>query len=49
MIEKARARGFNKIYLETASMLKEAGILYEKFGFRRTDEKRAQRRLLFSS
>jgi N-acetylglutamate synthase-like GNAT family acetyltransferase len=43
MIEQARARGFKKIYLETASVLKEAVALYEKFGFQPTDEKHTPR------
>lgn len=33
MIERSRELGFKKIYLETASVLKEAVGLYEKFGF----------------
>jgi putative acetyltransferase len=33
MIEKAGELGFKKIYLETASVLKVAIGLYEKFGF----------------
>lgn len=33
MIEKAGELGFKKIYLETASVLKVAIKLYEKFGF----------------
>lgn len=43
MIEKARAAGFKKIYLETASVLKEAVRLYEKFGFHPTEEKHTLR------
>jgi len=43
MIEKAREMGFKKIYLETASVLKEAVALYEKFGFEETDEKHTPR------
>ena len=43
MIETARARGFKKIYLETASVLREAVHLYEKFGFQPTDEKHTPR------
>jgi N-acetylglutamate synthase-like GNAT family acetyltransferase len=43
MIEKARAMGFGKIYLETASVLKEAVALYEKFGFLPSDEKHTPR------
>lgn len=38
MIEKARALGFKRIYLETASILKEAVGLYEKYGFQPTTE-----------
>ncbi len=38
MIEKARALGFKRIYLETASVLKEAVALYEKYGFQPTNE-----------
>ena len=36
-IEKARKLGFKRIYLETASVLKEAIGLYEKFGFQPTE------------
>jgi putative acetyltransferase len=43
MIEAARRRGFRRIYLETNSALKEAIYLYEKFGFKPTDEKHAAR------
>ncbi len=43
MIEKAREFGFKKIYLETASVLKEAVKLYEKFGFKETNEKHTPR------
>jgi putative acetyltransferase len=43
MIETARALGFKKIYLETASVLREAVHLYEKFGFAPTDEKHTPR------
>jgi len=43
MIEKARALGFKKIYLETATVLKEAVALYEKFGFEETDAKHTPR------
>ncbi|MGI8885167.1 MAG: GNAT family N-acetyltransferase [Pyrinomonadaceae bacterium] len=38
MIERARKSGFKKIYLETASVLKEAAGLYEKYGFEPTTE-----------
>jgi putative acetyltransferase len=43
MIEKSRKLGFKKIYLETASVLKEAVHLYEKFGFQPTAEKHTPR------
>jgi len=43
MIEAARNRGFERIYLETNSVLKEAIGLYQKFGFTETDEKHAAR------
>lgn len=43
MIEKARRKGFKKIYLETAKILKEAVHLYEKFGFEPTNEKHTPR------
>lgn len=43
MIEEARRHGFRRIYLETNSVLKEAIHLYEKFGFKPTDEKHAAR------
>jgi len=43
MIDTARARGFRRLYLETASVLKEAVALYEKFGFTETDEKHTPR------
>jgi putative acetyltransferase len=43
MIEKARAHGYKKIYLETAKVLREAVALYEKFGFQPTDEKHTPR------
>lgn len=36
MIEKARELGFKRIYLETASVLKTAVGLYEKYGFEPT-------------
>ena len=38
MIEKAETLGCEKIFLETASVLKEAIGLYEKYGFRQTNE-----------
>jgi putative acetyltransferase len=43
MIETARALGFKKIYLETASVLREAVHLYEKFGFEPSNEKHTPR------
>lgn len=43
MIEKARELGYQKIYLETAQVLREAVHLYEKYGFQPTDEKHATR------
>lgn len=43
MIETAREKGYKKIYLETAKVLKEAVGLYEKFGFQPTDEKHTPR------
>lgn len=43
MIETARELGFKKVYLETASVLKEAIKLYEKFGFTPTCEKHTPR------
>lgn len=33
MIEEARARGFRRIHLETASKLKAAIALYQRYGF----------------
>lgn len=38
MIAAAKAAGFKRIYLETASVLKEAVGLYEKYGFQPTTE-----------
>lgn len=38
MIEQAKLLGFQKIYLETASVLVEAMGLYESFGFRPVSE-----------
>lgn len=43
MVEKSKELGFKKIYLETASILKEAVGLYEKFGFTPTCEKHTPR------
>ena len=39
MIKGARERGFKRIYLETATVLKEAAALYEKYGFQPTTER----------
>jgi putative acetyltransferase len=38
MIAAAKAAGFKRIYLETASILKAAAALYEKYGFQPTAE-----------
>lgn len=43
MIEKSRELGYKKIYLETATVLKEAAHLYEKYGFKPTEEKHTPR------
>ena len=43
MIERARELKFKKIYLETATVLREAVALYEKFGFVPTNEKHTPR------
>jgi putative acetyltransferase len=43
MIERAAGLGFNRIYLETNTRLKEAIGLYRKFGFTETGEKHAAR------
>jgi putative acetyltransferase len=43
MIEKSRELGFKRIYLETATILKEATHLYEKYGFKPTEEKHTPR------
>lgn len=43
MIEKSRGLGYKKIYLETATVLKEATHLYEKYGFLPTGEKHTPR------
>ncbi len=43
MIETARKKGFDRIVLETASVLKEAIGLYEKYGFQELAEKHAPR------
>jgi putative acetyltransferase len=42
-IEMAREMGYLRVYLETASVLKEAVHLYEKFGFRPVGEKHTPR------
>lgn len=42
-IERARELGFKKVYLETASVLKEAIGLYRKFGFQPTCERHTPR------
>lgn len=42
-IERARELGFQKMYLETNSVLKEAVGLYQKFGFEPTNEKHTPR------
>ena len=36
LLEAARARGFSRVVLETASVLKEAIALYQRFGFVKT-------------
>lgn len=43
MIEKSRLLGYKRIYLETATVLKEATRLYEKYGFLPTGEKHTPR------
>ena len=43
MLEKAQQLGFQKIYLETNTVLKEAIGLYQKFGFEPTEEKHSPR------
>ncbi len=43
MVETARNLGFRRIYLETATVLKEAVHLYENFGFQPTEEKHTPR------
>jgi putative acetyltransferase len=43
MIKRARELGFQKMYLETNSVLKEAIGLYQKFGFEPTNEKHSPR------
>ena len=42
-IENARKLGYLRVYLETASVLKQAVHLYEKFGFRPVDVKHTPR------
>ena len=43
MIDKARNLGYLRIYLETASVLKQAVHIYEKAGFRPVDVKHTPR------
>lgn len=43
MVEKSRELGFSRLYLETATVLKEAVGLYESFGFTETDERHTPR------
>lgn len=43
MIETAKNLGYKRIYLETASVLKAAIHLYEKFGFQPVEEKHTPR------
>lgn len=43
MIEKARNLGFLRIYLETASVLKQAVHIYEKAGFKTVAERHTPR------
>jgi GNAT superfamily N-acetyltransferase len=43
MIEKARNLGYLRVYLETASVLKQAIHIYEKAGFARVVEKHTPR------
>lgn len=43
MIEKSKGLGFKRVYLETATILREAVALYEKFGFAPTSEKHTPR------
>jgi putative acetyltransferase len=43
MIEKARNLGYLRVYLETASVLKQAVHIYEKAGFTRVVEKHTPR------
>lgn len=43
MIEKARNLGYLRVYLETASVLKQAVHLYERAGFVPADEKHTPR------
>lgn len=43
MIDIAREKGFKKMVLETASVLKEAIGIYKKFGFQESIEKHALR------
>lgn len=43
MIEKAKDLGYLRVYLETASVLKQAVHIYEKAGFRPVDVKHTPR------
>lgn len=43
MIDAAGELGFERVYLETAAVLKQAVHLYEKFGFEPTEEKHSAR------
>jgi N-acetylglutamate synthase-like GNAT family acetyltransferase len=43
MIEKSRNLGYLRVYLETASVLKQAVHIYEKAGFRPVDVKHTPR------
>jgi N-acetylglutamate synthase-like GNAT family acetyltransferase len=43
MIEKARNLGYMRVYLETASVLKQAVHIYERAGFRPVDVKHTPR------
>ena len=43
MIEKARNMGYMRVYLETASVLKQAVHIYESAGFRPVDVKHTPR------
>jgi putative acetyltransferase len=43
MIEKAKNHGYLRVYLETASVLKQAVHIYENAGFRPVDVKHTPR------